>query len=246
MFKKLLLPVAALSLAGNAWALIGDPYIGEEAIGWQTTSAVTVTSSQDAGGFGGGLFTVGALVNGGAFEASGAPGSKLPFAGAPYTTDGWSHTSSPVDNTWISDDLTPKTSPSGIANSQVWVQFAFDKVYGVKDITVWNSGMDDEAALGRSWKDAKISWSADGSSWEHMDYTFSQKIVEGSYYFLAPTDPAIPFAHDAQYVVFSGLSNYGGGEYMMSEVRFNLVPEPSTVALLGLGAFGLLFLRRKN
>ncbi|MCC6823623.1 MAG: PEP-CTERM sorting domain-containing protein [Verrucomicrobia subdivision 3 bacterium] len=243
MFKKSLLSVVVLSLATTAWTAIGGPYIGEQAVGWQTTSAVTVNSSDNVG-LGAG-YGVGGLLNGGAFEASVT--GKLPFAGAGYNTDGWSHTSDPANNTWIANTVAGN-SPAGIASSS-WVQFTFDKVYSIKDITVWNGGMTDsnEYIPGRSWKDSVISWSTDGSSWSSMNYTFNQKAIEGSDYWFNPSDPAISFANDAKYVVFSGQNNYGNPYWMMSEVRFNLnaVPEPSTLALLGLGGLGFLMRRKR-
>lgn len=53
----------------------------------------------------------------------------------------------------------------------------------------------------------------------------------------------------ARYIKFDGLSNYGdGGQIGLSEVQFfsvDPIPEPSSVALLGLGAFALLMRRRK-
>jgi len=245
MSKKSLLLAALLGVAASSWVAKAGPYIGEEAIGWQTTSAVTVNSSDNGGWFG--VYGVAGLVNGGAFQANGQPGSKVPFAGAAYTTDGWRHTTDPGSLTWITADIAAKTSPSGI-NCQAWVQFSFDTVYSINNISVWNSGMANGAAPGRSWKDAVISWSTDGSVWSSMNYTFNQYAdydAIGGGNFFAPSDPSVAFAHDAKYVVFSGLNTYGGTEYMMSEVRFNLVPEPSTFALLGLGALGLL-LRRKS
>jgi hypothetical protein len=243
MYKKLLVVPVVLLITGSAWEAIGGPYIGEQAVGWGTGSAVTLNSSDNAGWFD--TYAAAGLINGGAFMATAT--GKPPFEGAGYLTDGWSHTSDPGQLTWITANLTPKTSPAGV-NCQVWAEFTFDKVYSIKDITVWNSGMAEGAAPQRSWKDTVISWSTDGSTWSSMNHTFNQTgIWESGGYFQDPSDPAIAFANDAKYVVFSGLNNYGGGEYMMSEVRFNLnaVPEPTSFALLGLGGLALL-LRRKS
>jgi len=48
---------------------------------------------------------------------------------------------------------------------------------------------------------------------------------------------------DVRYIKFVVNSNYGGGWTGLDEVKFNQVPEPATMALLGLGG---LFVRRRQ
>ncbi len=240
MLRRKVLLLGALSLAaGSAWAALGDSYVGEVATDWSTTGAVTVRSSQDGGYLG--FYPASSLISGQAFQASGLPGNK-------GLTDGWNHSAN-AGYSWLVYPISPMSLSPASVNSKAWVEFSFDQVYSLKDITVWNGAGDEANSFqrARAWKDTVISWSTDGDTWNSMNYTLNQPPIGGDANFFSPSDPAIPFANNAKYVVFSGTANYGDTQFMsMSEVRFNVaVPEPSTLALLSLSGLGLL-LRRKR
>lgn len=197
----------------------GDTYIGEVAGNWSTSSKVTVTASPTAWGDDlsfGPQFTV----NGGAFTVVG--GEKL--------TDGVSHTYSPVQNSWIANNGGGAyTSPAGVSCS-AWIQFSFDRAYAIKDMDIWNGGMDGPGN-NRSFKETAISYSLTGlpGSWRTLNYTrpglptgeLTKGGSPGTGTWFSPSDAAVPFYARAKYVVFSGMSNYGMSDaYMMSEVRF--------------------------
>ncbi len=243
--KTVLLLLAATGTASSAWAQwLGAPYVGEVATDWSTSSAVSATGSASyiSPNYYGPQF----LLNGGLFSAA-TGGAKPQSFGSPNNSDGWKHTSSAAYNSWLGVKGA-YTSPAGVSCA-AWAEFTFDQVYNVDTITVWNGlGTPGLAAQTvRSFKDTTISWSTDGTTWSSMNYTLTTGPgFNGDPNFAPPSDPAVPFGQAAKYVVLSGLNNYGDPNFMtMSEVRFNLVPEPSTLALLGLGGLGLL-LRRKR
>jgi hypothetical protein len=144
-------------------------------------------------------------------------------------------------------------SPSGVvsptgANPDQWYMVEFDGEYELINMLVYNSAMNvDNRAL----KDVVISYTVDGLNWTPIatnqlsdisgidccGRTYSDDVPFGT---VAATGVCIDM-----YSAWYGES-YGDpdGYYMMDDVLFNVVPEPATLSLLGLGALTLI--RRKR
>ena len=82
--------------------------------------------------------------------------------GSGITADGLSHTNYPLDCMWLTDNVGPFTSPSGLTGYQ-WVQWNFDQPYVVTDMWVWN--WNETAYLAFGMKDATLQTSLDGVHW---------------------------------------------------------------------------------
>jgi len=115
--------------------------------------------------------------------------------------------------------LSAKTGPQ-----PTWIQYAFDKVYSLDTMLVWNSNQALESVVGYGAKDVTVEYSVDGTTWTKLgDMEFAD----------APGDPTC--AADTK-VTFGGVaakfvkltinSNWGGvlPQYGLSEVRFSYIP----------------------
>ena len=109
-----------------------------------------------------------------------------------------------------------------------WIQYAFDKVYALDTMLVWNSNQALEPVIGYGAKDVTVEYSVDGATWTKLgDKEFTD----------APGDPTC--TADTQ-VAFGGVaakfvkltinSNWGGilAQYGLSEVRFSYIPVSPT------------------
>jgi hypothetical protein len=127
---------------------------------------------------------------------------------------------------WLSAAAGPQPS---------WIQYAFDRLYRLDSMWVWNYNAQFEDVLGLGIKDALVEYSADGLTWTTL----------GTFTF--PWAPGAPgHAHDAEvsfggvgakFVKITAVSNWGGGARSgLSEVRFFHVidyarePKPATGA----------------
>lgn len=234
MSKKILFFVALASLlcfavnANAAPVAIGNPNSGN---GWSTTSAVTVTSSDDAGTWG---MAAANMVNGSGLD---------PTLGMGHSNVTWSFTH------WLTSDIASgKTSASG-QSCNVWIEFSFDKAYDIGNMWVWNYNAYYGSNIGL--KDVTIDYSADGVTWNSLgNYELAQATVyqniwyDGNWRTINSDDIAFGGV-SAKYVVISATSNWGhAGKYGLAEVRFYEVPEPMTIALLGFGALALFGKKR--
>jgi hypothetical protein len=176
---------------------------------------------------------------------------------------------------------------AGIENgSSQWLEYAFDGVYSLTDVHVWNFNEDtDDPGTPNQTNPPNNTWSAQGiknvgvyiatngkfvddgfgsnnpNDWTHVgDFVLDQGTERNNL-----TAQLIAINADAKYVVFTfpmpgpvaaDNPNYsvdhfgvwgpnGSNEIGIAEVRFAFVPEPSTFALLGLGAL-LMFVRRRR
>jgi hypothetical protein len=106
-----------------------------------------------------------------------------------------------------------------------WIEYQFDKVYKLHQMSVWNSNQMIEALIGFGVKDVTIEYSTNGT-----DYTTLGTTHE---FARAPGMP--DYAHNttidfggavAKYVRLTANSNWGGimPQYGLSEVRFSHIP----------------------
>jgi hypothetical protein len=148
--------------------------------------------------------------------------------------NGLGHSTVQQYNSWLCNVGLGTLSPTG--NSTVWVQYELDAVRTIADLRVW--GLNQPGGWIASIKDAEISVSTDASIWTSVyvgtlgpgtglgDY-------EGAVYDIPDTA--------AKYICIEGYNTWDNMEYYgLAEVAINEVPEPATIALLGLGALALL------
>jgi hypothetical protein len=138
------------------------------------------------------------------------------------------HSTTPADM-WLSKRNDPQPT---------WIQFAFDRVYKVDRMLVWNSNQALESALGIGAKDVAIQYSADGSTWTDL------REVELAQ---APGEPTLtPETVDlggvvAKYVKLNITSNWANllAQYGLSEVRFFSLPVSAREPKPASGATGV-------
>jgi hypothetical protein len=114
---------------------------------------------------------------------------------------------------------------SNITGAQpTWIQFEFDKVYGLYEMWVWNSNQLLEPAIGFGVQDVTVEHSEDGENWTSLGDI------------QIPRAPGVPNnAHDARidlsgatakFVRLTVASNWGGivQQFGLSEIRFFFIP----------------------
>jgi hypothetical protein len=106
-----------------------------------------------------------------------------------------------------------------------WIEYAFDRVYKLHEMWVWNSNEGLEPLIGLGIKEVTIEYSANGT-----DY-----ITLGPTHEFAQATGTVDYAHNtsidfggavAQYVRLTAISNWGDilNQYGLSEVRFFYIP----------------------
>ncbi len=124
-----------------------------------------------------------------------------------------------------------QTAPG--AAGPAWIQYAFDKVYKLHELRVWNYNGDLEYLVGFGLKDVTVQYSLDGADWTILgDFTFAQGTSRPGY----TANTTVDFAGvAAQSVRLTVNSSWGGlGQQGLSEVRFLYIPtyprQPEPVA----------------
>jgi hypothetical protein len=116
-----------------------------------------------------------------------------------------------------------------------WIQYEFDRVYELHQMSVWNHNSLLEPAFGLGVKDATIEYSVDGANWTVLGTTHEFARGHGASGYAANTAVDLTGVA-ARYVKLTATSNWGGmvPQYGLSEVRFFYVPvlarEPSPVS----------------
>ncbi len=116
---------------------------------------------------------------------------------------------------WLSSKLGPEPA---------WIQYAFDKVYSLNDMLVWNYNSTMESIAGYGAMDVTVEYSVDGSAWTKLgDVQFAQALGEPN----GVAGTQVDFKGvAAQFVKLTINSNWGGifAQCGLSEVRFSRFP----------------------
>ena len=160
-------------------------------------------------------------------------------------------------------DGTPTGAPSPRGDTVVglqWAEFGFDQAYDIKNVHIWNYNEGDSPY----WGDVTIEVTnvGDGAGWGSTDASDWTEIFDGKLDMGGAVNlgaQVLPANMTFQYLVItSGTDdlrvNYmdevlGGGRHSieagLSEIAFEIVPEPSALALFGLGALAMVLRRRR-
>ena len=124
-----------------------------------------------------------------------------------------------IANMWIS---------RAAQGSPVWIEYAFDRIYKMDQMEIWNSNNDLEWLFGWGIKTASIETSTDGITWTALSNVQEFAQATGSSDYLANT--TIDFnGASAQYVRITCTSTWGGGDQCgLSEVQFSYLPVTAT------------------
>ncbi len=117
---------------------------------------------------------------------------------------------------WISCQTAP--SPNPIRGNSHWVQYNLGTTYVLHDFFVWNTNAPDLLDWGM--QEIVVDYSVDGITWEELGtYTLNQGTGFNKYEgeFVADFNNV-----RANYVLITGLNNFGGACYGLSEVKINV------------------------
>jgi len=117
---------------------------------------------------------------------------------------------------WISCEAS--LSPNAERGLSHWIMYDFGKKIEMKAIHVWNSNI--PGYLDYGMKSVAIDYSDDGENWHELGtYQFDQASGKNIY---QGFDVESFASFKTRYLLLTGLSNYGGACYGLSEVRFDL------------------------
>ncbi len=117
---------------------------------------------------------------------------------------------------WISCEAS--VNPNAERGLSHWIMYDFGKKIEMKAMHIWNTNIPDFLDYGM--KSVAIDYSDDGDQWHELGtYEFEQATGKNIYegFDLESFD-----SFKARYLLLTGLSNYGGNCYGLSEIRFDL------------------------
>lgn len=117
---------------------------------------------------------------------------------------------------WISCQTAP--SPNPIRGDSHWILYDFGELYALHEMRIWNTNAPDLLDWGM--KEVVIDLSTDGVEWsEYGQFVFEQASGFNNYegHFALDFENA-----EAKYLLITGLSNYGGNCYGLSEIKINV------------------------
>ncbi len=109
------------------------------------------------------------------------------------------------------------------ADGDLYIEYAFDRVYKLHEMVVWNYNVQFELVLGFGLKDVTIEYSADGAEWMVLgDAQFTRGTARADYAANTVVDLQ---GVAAQFVRLTVNSGWGPmGQFGLSEVRFLYIP----------------------
>jgi len=154
------------------------------------------------------------------------------------------HAASGGGNSWVSDGSGPDYFTAGVVPVMT---FALNNLFSIDEANVWNYF---QAGNGNQARDITIEFSAGGIGGvfgNATSITLAADTGASQTFTFAPvTANAIRFTVTDNYF---GLLGGGGDRVGLAEVKFSgqsLIPEPSTMLLLGMGLVGLATRRRRR
>ena len=116
---------------------------------------------------------------------------------------------------WISCDVA--ISPNPLRGKSHFIMYDYGKIYKLGQMQIWNTN--DPAHLDWGMRDVAIDYSLDGENWvEAGVFTFGQ--ASGLSTYEGEQGPHLNNI-EAQYLLITGLNNYGGDCYGFSEVKIS-------------------------
>ncbi len=134
-----------------------------------------------------------------------------------------------VDNSGLTNDLhstvdTTMWLSSKTGPQPTWIQYAFDRVYKLYEMRVWNYNVVFEPVLGFGFKDVTIEYSLDGTNWTVLKETqFPRAPGQNNH----AADITVDWAGvPAKFVRLTAKNNWGGlvPQFGLGEVRFYYTP----------------------
>jgi hypothetical protein len=120
------------------------------------------------------------------------------------------------DAMWVSSMTDP---------GPVWIRYAFDKVYKLQELWLWNHNTEMEPILGYGFKDVTIETSTDGTAWTLLkDMQFARATALAGYAHNTTVDMGGVLAQYIRLTAMSNWSTVGWKQYGLSEVRFFHIP----------------------
>jgi len=160
-----------------------------------------------------------------------------PIAGVQVTTNGLSEDGKGPENTIngsglnADDEHGTDSAEMWMAfpadDGSLWIEYAFDRVYKLHQMLVWNCNVQYEPLLGFGMQTVAIEYSADGVDWTSLgDVDLAQATGQVDY----TSNTTIDFDGAAvRYVRLTLNSAFGAqGQYGLSEVRFLSIPVYAT------------------
>ncbi len=164
-----------------------------------------------------------------------ATASSSDLGSAPQNTVNGSGLANGVHSTastavWVSSATGPQPT---------WIQYAFDRIYKLTDMHVWNYNVVFEPVLGFGFKDVTIEYSTDGTAWTLLkEAQFARAPGLDGY----AANTIVSFGGvGAKFVRLTPKSNWGGilQQFGLSEVRFYYTPVTPRQPVPASGATGV-------
>ena len=149
-----------------------------------------------------------------------------------------------INNSGMTNDLHSTANTAMWVSSMTgpqptWIQYAFDQVYKLYEMRVWNYNVVFEPVLGFGFKDVTIECSTDGTAWTVLKETQFAR-APGVDNYAAGTTVSFGGA-PVKFVRLTAKNNWGGlvAQFGLSEVRFYYTPVSPRQPVPASGATGV-------
>lgn len=125
-----------------------------------------------------------------------------------------------ISDAWLS--CTETISPNPANGQGHWIQYDLGASYNLYNLHIWNMNHPDFVNSG--FKEMKVEYSLNGTNWSTLGtYNLPKAFASGFY----EGYRGINFAGvQARYVLLSGISNFNGGCFGLSEIKIYTTPQP--------------------